>query len=511
MAGPVTSSNMPINTIDPVTAKYMQKYASAGLPQALGGNLPKSYDITQQQLNNAATGKTSTDIPTNAVDLETLKTLEKTNPKLAERIRKNAGALPVNTTGKALEVQAMGTKGPDTYNKAQGLIKDAQDKAGITQSTDFNIAKREQEKAARDLNNVKGFTHIAKYTPNQDPAAVKDGEKKVEEAKAAVDEPKEEPKDKGVGTDTESDTQETTGNLEDSTQESDTGDKDTGTFERDTNAMLRGRPAGNLHDVNASTAKAQAQDARNAGANREMEAQASQQIANQNPYVEAGKTAAIQNDAQNRQNVKKAGVLGAGAALARTTTNPDVTAEKARVDTQRTAAAQQREKADEMRQWATTHEGQANMYNMMSRDVDNATDMNAEYNSGTEKNGQGFVNTAKNAWQNIQDIWNRNKNPADIESDSRVKNIHGLLERKFNNTRMDWIRDDYDKFGGPRSFEDLEWLLSKAGKLNYNGQEYDLTNDDGWDETNLNDDVLGAYADHIRNYVYNYKPEACDI
>ena len=43
------------------------------------------------------------------------------------------------------------------------------------------------------------------------------------------------------------------------------------------------------------------------------------------------------------------------------------------------AAAQQREKADEMRQWATTHEGQANMYNMMSRDVDNATDMNAEY------------------------------------------------------------------------------------------------------------------------------------
>ena len=72
---------------------------------------------------------------------------------------------------------------------------------------------------------------------------------------------------------------------------------------------VKGQPTGNLADVKSKGAKEQAQNLRNAAATNQMEAQRAQQIANQNPYSEAGKIASMQNDAENRQNVQKAGVL----------------------------------------------------------------------------------------------------------------------------------------------------------------------------------------------------------
>ena len=71
---------------------------------------------------------------------------------------------------------------------------------------------------------------------------------------------------------------------------------------------------------------------------------------------------------------------------------------------------------------------------------------------------------------------------------------------------MKWIKEDWDR-DGRCSREDFDWLLSRLGnKFNYNDREYDNQVDEGWDN-----DVLQAYADHIRNYVYTYKPEATQI
>lgn len=159
-------------------------------------------------------------------------------------------------------------------------------------------------------------------------------------------------------------------------------------FYRDIGAMVRGQPGGNQADVAASTAKAQAQNQRNESANRQMEAQQAQQIANQNPYAEAGKMASVQNDAENRQRVKSAGVLGAGAALARKTNTPDVQSQMQREDTQRQVAAQRREEADKAQQGATESEGQSQSFKVMSRDADTDKDESAAVSMGEEPETQ---------------------------------------------------------------------------------------------------------------------------
>lgn len=431
-------------------------------------------------------------------------------------------------TGPSVTPEKMGTKGPDTYNKAQGLIKDAQDKAGIAQSSEYNQAKREQEKMVRELDNAKGFEHIAKYTPNQDPAAVKSAEDEKNKVKAAVDQPKEEPKEPQQPVEpTEEKEQEPSKATEDATSPGEPKWKGlSDTFYRDINAMFQNKPTGNVHDVDAAANKDQARNWRASAANRDMEAQASQQIANQNPYTEAGKTATVQNDAQNRQNVQKAGVLGAGAALARATTNPDVATEKARVDTQRNVAAQQREKADEMHREATDAERIAAEHNVYSRDFDNWTNESGYLNRG------GNVNDSPNQpglFDNIKEWWNNTfpkkeakpgidynsdsrfqKNPP---SDERIKDIVAEyakgVDDRLAEARMKWIREDYENDGLPCR-EDMDWLLTRAGKLNHNGREYDIMDEDSWGD-NPDPSVLSAYADHIKNYVYNYKPEAQEI
>ena len=131
---------------------------------------------------------------------------------------------------------------------------------------------------------------------------------------------------------------------------------------------VKGQPTGNLADVQSKGAKEQAQNLRNASATNQMEAQRAQQIANQNPYAEAGKIASMQNDAENRQNVKKAGVLGAGAALARKTNTPDVQSQIQRQDLQQSVANQRREEEQANQQEATEVGNLSEQWQFKSRD-----------------------------------------------------------------------------------------------------------------------------------------------
>ena len=79
-------------------------------------------------------------------------------------------------------------------------------------------------------------------------------------------------------------------------------------------------------------------------------------------------------------------------------------------------------------------------------------------------------------------------------------------EKILCDMRMKFIREDLDEGRGLQDY-DLNWLLKQMGsKYEHEGQEYDYDSDDGWTE-----DILKGYADHIKNYIYNYKPEAQSI
>lgn len=92
-----------------------------------------------------------------------------------------------------------------------------------------------------------------------------------------------------------------------------------------------------------------------------------------------------------------------------------------------------------------------------------------------------------------------------VPSDENIKTIDGCL----SDLRMKWIKEDYDA-GEQISPEDFHFLLSRVGKFNHDGRDYDAYNEDDWSDDN-DQSVLKAYADHIRNYLYSYKPEAVDI
>ena len=145
---------------------------------------------------------------------------------------------------------------------------------------------------------------------------------------------------------------------------------------------VRGQPTGNLADVKSKGANAQAQNLRNATATNQMEAQRAQQIANQNPYAEAGKIASVQNDAENRQNVQKAGVLGAGAALARKTNTPDVQSQMQREDQQQNVANQRREEEQANQQEATEKGNESEQWQFESRDFTEDKDQVAALSKG---------------------------------------------------------------------------------------------------------------------------------
>ena len=380
---------------------------------------------------------------------------------------------------------------------------------------------------------------------------------------------------------------------------------------------VKGQPTGNLADVKSKGANAQAQNLRNASATNQMEAQRAQQIANQNPYSEAGKMASVQNDAENRQNVQKAGVLGAGAALARKTNTPDVQLQIQREDQQQNVANQRREEEQANQQEATEKGNEAEQWQFKSRDYTEDKDQSAALSKGEPaqpeqkpeepaqpeqkpeepaqpeqkpeepsmpsgepqhvinallgsskgedlRSGQAdaadkelydwaisqgvkpiqagqhknesdvnsweqeFIANNGEAGQNViqqlrqgragagndasrnysaneMDQMNKNmtvtKNPP---SDARVKDIKQCL----CDARMKWIKEDWDRDGKP-SREDMMWLIKQNGLFHHNDKDYDPDDYDSWGDEDGS--ILGAYADNIKNYVYNYKPEATQV
>ena len=145
---------------------------------------------------------------------------------------------------------------------------------------------------------------------------------------------------------------------------------------------VKGQPTGNLADVKSKGSKEQSQNLRNAAATNQMEAQRAQQIANQNPFAESTKISSVQNDAENRQNVQKAGVLGAGAALTRKTNTPDVQSQIQREDQQQNVANQRREEEQANQQEATEKGNEAEQWQFKSRDYTEDKDQSAALSKG---------------------------------------------------------------------------------------------------------------------------------
>ena len=385
---------------------------------------------------------------------------------------------------------------------------------------------------------------------------------------------------------------------------------------------VKGQPTGNLADVQSKGAKEQAQNLRNASATNQMEAQRAQQIANQNPYAEADKIASVQNDAENRQNVQKAGVLGAGAALARKTNTPDIQSQIQRQDQQQSVANQRREEEQANQQEATEVGNLSEQWQFKSRDYTEDKNRSAALSKGEpaqpeqkpeqkpeqppEEPEPQTPETFNAKWQNVMDYltygndptskWSqpggkdggaaqkyaeamgwqplsesdvanasngfdsptgelqqimKNQRPEfmqaweegsgrvkdgkqinagdegyeqatqtntqdvvkdppsdsrvkDPPSDSRVKDIKKCL----CDARMKWIKEDWDRDGRP-SREDMMWLVKQQGPFHHNDRDYDPNDYDSWDDEDGS--ILGAYADNIKNYVYNYKPEATKV
>lgn len=374
---------------------------------------------------------------------------------------------------------------------------------------------------------------------------------------------------------------------------------------------ITGRPQGNIADLKAKGAAEQAQNLRNASATNQMEAQRAQQIANQNPYAESGKIASVQNDTENRQNVRKAGVLGAGAALARKTNTPDVQSQIQREDQQQTIANQRREEEQANQQEATEKGNESEQWRLSSRDYIKDKDQAAKLSMGegetetkdstdtTKDNtdadddpgqkpkmpsgnprhvinallgsslgedlrsgkagapdkelydwaiaqgvkpiqaGQHKNESDANSWEQefiaingdtgqrvMQQLRqgragegndaSRNFSPDEIDqmnksmtvkdppSDARVKDIKKCL----CDARMKWIKEDWDRDGRP-SRDDMLWLINQNGLFHHNDRDYDPNDYDSWGDEDGS--LLGAYANNIKNYVYNYKPEATRV
>lgn len=480
---------MPVNQ---VTADYMKKYPSANPSAALGGKLPDSYGFTT---------------PDNPIKQK----WDNVNALSGGRAAGPAEKAPANPTKSTPFGQQLA---PEEVSAKTGGRVDMPN-AGEQQQwgSDYYAAKREQDKA-------KELEHAAKLQPHQDPAAVSAAKDNVEEAKNNMATIATTPTDQP--TNQQKDTEET------DTEETDTEEKGKGTnkiiktfgdtFRRDVaNAF---RPAPDIvNAANASLQDAASKDKQAESADRQMEAQASQQIANQNPYTEAGKMASVQNDAENRQNVQKAGVLGAGAALARRTNTPDVASQMARQDSQRSIAAQQREKANQAQGEATGYAGGANLERAFGQiNADDAYRKRALVNGGYEdpeqdSRMQGLVD-------NVFNMGKKLVNGKDIESDEDIsdENMKRVEYSKFcdgvrqrlSDARMKNIRDHYEQYGMPEFPQDLDWLMEKAGSFTRGDKTYDPSAED-WGGDEKDESVLNDYANYIRNYVYTYKPEAQSI
>lgn len=126
---------------------------------------------------------------------------------------------------------------------------------------------------------------------------------------------------------------------------------------------------GNENDAKAQKAQATADNLQNASAVHGAEAAQHQQIANQNPYTEAGKIASVQNDAQNRQAINNTSfAAGTAAARLRQTNAPNVQTQINRQDQQRTQAEQQRNQSLNDQTTSDMNRADANQFRIASRD-----------------------------------------------------------------------------------------------------------------------------------------------
>ena len=362
-----------------------------------------------------------------------------------------------------------------------------------------------------------------KLAPHQNPAAVTQAQANVDETKQEAQQPAQQPGDKPQ----EKQPSKVGAWLKDKAGEfkQALGTNNGGGFgagasaTRDLTSIVKGQPQGNVMDANAAGAKATAQEIQNTATQQQMAAQRSQQVADRNPYAEAGKMASVQNDAQNRQNVQKSGVLGAGAALARSTNAPDVQSQQARQDSQQGMANEMNTAAGQSREEATSGFADANTFTMKSRDFNNDVDQ-----TETLANGRGAGQTAqdKPGQENEIDYANDDKfkkwaeskgyklvdsNGQTVGSDMRIKNIEGFaahFDKCLSDFRMKRIREGFDN-GEMCSEDDWNWLCSKAGNFKAGDREWG-PDDEGYDNS-----VLDGYANFIKNYVYTYKPEATQI
>lgn len=116
------------------------------------------------------------------------------------------------------------------------------------------------------------------------------------------------------------------------------------------------------------------------------------------------------------------------------------------------------------------------------------------------------------------------------KSDERVKDVRKPLSREFweeltgydrvpefkvpkdlaerqnkvlSDARCKYILESFENGNGIDD-EDIDFLNRLQGnKFSFNGKDYDTGSMDSWD-----DSVLDGYAEHIKNYLYTYKPEA---
>ena len=179
---------------------------------------------------------------------------------------------------------------------------------------------------------------------------------------------------------------------------------------------------GNALDAASATAKEQAQNYRNRSAQNQMEAQRAQQIANQNPYAEAGKIASVQNDAENRQTINNTSfAAGTAAARLRKTNAPDVQAQMQREDQQQNVANQRREEANTAQEENTAAEGDSKTFAIKSRDLSNDTAEESNLSMGTPEQGEPEAEkteepaqtpeTAGTSWQNVMNYLTYGNDP----------------------------------------------------------------------------------------------------
>lgn len=247
-------------------------------------------------------------------------------------------------------------------------------------------------------------------------------------------------------------------------------------------SAIKGQPTGNLADVKSKGANAQAQNLRNAAATNQMEAQRAQQIANQNPYAEAGKMASVQNDTENRQNVQKSGVLGAGAALARKTNTPDVQSQMAREDQQQNIASQRREEEQANQQEATEKGNESEQWQLKSRDFTEDRDQSAALSRGEPAGTEQTDNTKTEQTDNTkteQTDTTETEQPADKPAPMPSGNPQHVINALLGSSKGQDLRSGQD---GAADKELYDWAISQGVTPLQAGQHKNEDDVNSWEQ-----------------------------